>query len=423
MAGEQILVVDDEPGVRTALEGILTDEGYRVTSSHTGEEGLKALEANPVDAVLLDVWLPGMDGLETLKMIRERRIDSEVVMISGHGTIETAVRATKLGAFDFVEKPLSLEKTLLVLRNALRQRRLERRNRQLLDQLDVDTEILGHSPAAERLRKEVELASETDAALLILGEPGSGREMVARRVHASGSRAGRAFVEVPCGALDPTAAPSALFGSTAVSGRIELASGGSLFLEDLDRLTPEIQERLAGQLAKNARRTGTRTMASARNEEAVLAALRPIVDAIRIQVPSLKDRRADIPLLAERFMRDLAREYGREAKPLSPDAVRVLQGHDWPGNVRELHNVVERLLLFAPDGGILEQHLPENLGGSRAPAEDLYGEFESLVVGVRAFERHYIHRVLTEEGGDRRGAAKRLGISEGTLRKRLSTLF
>src|SRR5262245_31209974 len=212
MAHERILVVDDEPGVRTALEGILRDEGFDVATASSGEEGLERLSEREADAVLLDVWLPGIDGIETLMELRERGIDTEVAMISGHGTIETAVRATKLGAFDFIEKPLSLERILLVLRNALRQRRLEHRNRRLLEQLDRDTEVLGSSSAAQALRGRITAAAGSDAPVLLCGEPGSGRETAARRIHASGPRSGEAFVGVACAVLDPLDAEQALWG-------------------------------------------------------------------------------------------------------------------------------------------------------------------------------------------------------------------
>ena len=234
MTAERILVVDDEPGVRSALEAILADEGFDVTTVESGEAGLEALDRGSFDAVLLDVWLPGIDGLDTLRRMRELNRDVEVVMISGHGTIETAVRATKLGAFDFVEKPLSLDQTLLVLRNALRQRRLQRSNRQLLEQVTRDTEIFGNSAAAVELREMVQMAATADAPVLICGERGSGRETVARRIHAAGRRPDGPFVEIPCGALDAQAADRALSGEQ--GGRIALAEGGSLFLEDVGRL-------------------------------------------------------------------------------------------------------------------------------------------------------------------------------------------
>jgi two-component system nitrogen regulation response regulator NtrX len=216
MNRESILVVDDEPGVRSMLEAILKDEGYSVTVAGTGEDGVSAATGRAFDALLLDVWLPGIDGIETLSRLKASGIDAEVVMISGHGTIETAVKATKLGAFDFVEKPLSLEKTLLVLRNALRQRRLEKRNRSLLDQLARDTEILGDSEAIRRLRREAEAAAASEAPVLICGEPGSGRETLARHVHTTGRRADQAFVHVACGAVSGAAGAAAFFGGRRV---------------------------------------------------------------------------------------------------------------------------------------------------------------------------------------------------------------
>jgi len=418
VAGERILVVDDEPGVRTALESILLDEGYRVVSAASGEEGLEASAREAFDAVLLDVWLPGIDGLETLKQIRGRRQEAEVVMISGHGTIETAVRATKLGAFDFVEKPLSLEKTLLVLRNALRQRKLEQRNRRLLEQLSRDTEIIGRSAPAEMLRREVEIAAKTDAPVLIVGEPGSGREAVARRIHAAGPTPDGPFVGLPAGALDAAAAETALFGKKGHPGRLDLAVGGTLLVEDVARLDAGLQRRLAERLGAEGR-SAVRVIVSIGTDSGSLEpALLAVVDVVRIRVPALSERREDIALLAERSMNDLAREYGRPAKRLSTEALMALKTHEWPGNVTELCNLVERLLLFAPGEVVERGDLPENLGGARPPLEDLYGDFASLEEGVRAFERYFVARVLTEKGTDRDEAARRLGIPRDELDRR-----
>jgi two-component system nitrogen regulation response regulator NtrX len=424
MAGERVLVVDDEPGVRTALENILADEGYRVKAVETAEEALDALEDDAFDAILLDVWLPGMDGLEALRRVGERRSDAAVVMISGHGNIETAVRATKLGAFDFVEKPLSLEKTLLVLHNALRQRRLELRNRHLLEQLARQTEIAGHSVAARRLREAVEIAARSDAPVLVCGEPGSGRESVARRIHSSGPRAEGPFVEVPCGALDAAAVASALFGSQQDVARIRLAAGGSVFLEDVDLLAPELQRRLGSSLGAQAReRIPARLLASASLDAATLdEPLRRRLEVIRIPVPPLRERRDDVPLLAERFLGDLAREYGREPKRLSPDCLLALKAHRWPGNVAELRNLMERLLLFSSGDVVQVSDLPEDLGGAGPAVEDLYRDFGSLDEGLRAFARYYIRRILFEERTDKAKAARRLGLTKAELDRRLNSL-
>ncbi len=421
MAGEKILVVDDEPGVRTALESILSDEGYRVTTVESAEDGLAAVDRGEFDAILLDVWLPGMDGLEALKQLSERRSDAEVVMISGHGNIETAVRATKLGAFDFVEKPLSLEKTLLVLRNALHRRRLEQRNRQLLEQLARHIEIIGNSVPALQLREQAEVAAATDAPVLLCGEPGSGRETVARCIHSAGRRADGAFVEVPCGALDSATADSTLFGAAGRSGRMDMAARGSLFLEDVERLDRKLQRKLASQLDVHAKhRWPLRVVASTGPElEGLDESLRQRLEVIRIDVPALRERRDDVPLLAERFIADVAREYGRRPKQLSPDCLVALKKHDWPGNVGELKNLMERLLLFVGANVVQVADLPEHLGGARSAVEDLYREFATLDEGLRAFERYYLARILAEENSDIEAAARRLGLSPADLTRRM----
>ncbi len=423
MDKEKILVVDDEPGVRSALQAILRDEGYGVVTVASGEEALETLEHETFDAVLLDVWLPGIDGLETLVRLRERRHDAEVVLISGHGNIETAVRATKLGAFDFVEKPLSLEKTLLVLRNALRQRRLEQRNRRLLEQLVLETDLLGVSPAVAQLRADVAAAARVDSPVLVCGERGTGRENVARRIHSGGKRAGEAFVHVPCAALDAKAAAEALFGA-AGAGRVALADRGTLFLDDVDRLDSALQSRLAAHVAS---RPGdgpdVRWIASTRPDLAGLEPpLRESLDVVRVRVPALRDRREDIPLLAERFMRGLAREYGRPEKRLAPGCLAALTRGTWPGNVRELRNLVERLLLLSPGEVVEASELPEELGGSGPPGEDLYRSFGSLEEGLAAFERHAIRRALLTAQGSLEAAATRLGIGSQDLARRMAAL-
>jgi len=421
MSSARILVVDDEPGVRSALEGILADEGFEVRAEPTGENALDRLSLEPFDAVLLDVWLPGIDGLETLVRMRQLGSDAEVVMISGHGTIETAVRATKLGAFDFIEKPLSLEKTLLVLRNALRQRRLERTNRHLLEQLARDIEILGTSPAATRLRQMVGVAAESDAPVLVCGEQGSGRETVVRHIHREGRRSEGAFVEVPCGALDVDSAERALFGPVDDTGRVRLADGGTLFLEDVDRLSPALQRRLAATLVRDAGRSrGPRILASAPpGARGIERELRQYLDVLRVDVPSLRERRDDVPLLVDRFLSDLAREYGRTSKHLAPEALAALKSHHWPGNLRELRNLLERIVVAVPGDTVSPADLPAPLGGWAEPGVDLYQDFASLADGVRSFERYYVARLLAQEGGVEENAALRLGISPATLREKL----
>jgi two-component system nitrogen regulation response regulator NtrX len=417
MSRESILVVDDEPGVRSMLEAILKDEGYGVAVAGSGEDGVAAASARAFDALLLDVWLPGIDGIETLSRLKAQGIDAEVVMISGHGTIETAVKATKLGAFDFVEKPLSLEKTLLVLRNALRQRRLEKRNRSLLDQLARDTEILGDSEAARRVRREADAAAASDAPVLVCGEMGSGRETVARHVHAAGRRADQAFVHIVCAGLSGTAGASVLFGSEGGPGRLALAERGSVFLEDVDALAGPLQAAIAAWMPGH---PGVRWIATAGPVLSGLSApLRDHLDVIRITTAPLRDRREDIALLALRFQRDLAREYGRPEKRFSSEALAALGRHDWPGNIRTLRNVVERALLLAPGDDIQVSDLPLDLGGGPPAAADLYGAFGTLAEGLAAFESYFLRRALREEKGDLEAAARRVGVTVAALRDRI----
>lgn len=422
MAAENILIVDDEPGVRAALRAILEDEGYRVTTAASGEEGVEKARLESFDAVLLDVWLPGIDGLDALARLRENRTGAEVVMISGHGTIETAVKATRLGAFDFIEKPLSLDKTLLVLRNALRQRRLERRNRRLLEQLARDTELVGDSAPAERLRAAVDAAAATDAPVLICGENGTGRETVARRVHREGARVDHPFATFSCRAVDAATASETLFGADGGGGRLRLAGGGTLFLEDVDALDPAMQSRFAARFAA-AEAPDVRLVASGPPEAAGLhPEFRNLLDVVRIDVPALRERRDDVPILAERFMRDLAQEYGRPAKRFEAQALAALVRHDWPGNVRELRNVVERALLMAPAEVVRVADLPPRLGGAEGPQEDLYRDFGSLAEGLAAFERYYLGRIVVRSKGDLAVAGRLAGMDPESLRARLRDL-
>lgn len=421
MADERILVIDDEPGVRTALEGILEDEGFQVESAGSGEEGLEKAVGDLFDAILLDVWLPGIDGLETLQKLQDTRVDSQVIMISGHGNIDTAVRATKLGAFDFVEKPLSLEKTLLVLRNALRQKMLEDRTRRLMRLLSRDTEIHGDSPAAARLRARIDEAASSDGPVLVSGPRGSGREAVVRRIHALSSRSEEAFVDIPCGALGDTAAEEAIFGSAAVTSRSALGRKGSVLFEDVDQLGPDLQQRLEAYLRSEAfQDLDTRALATAGPERSGVGdALRDQIGGMVVEVPPLRDRREDVAVLADHYMTILAREYGYRRKGFSEGCRQAMSTWDWPGNVRELRNLVETLLLQVPGAEVRTTDLPEAMGGANLAPVDLYGEFPSLADGVAAFEEYYIRRTLGGVGGDLNKAARILGLKPVDLDRKL----
>src|SRR6266699_2075379 len=368
-----VLVVDDEPGVRCALSGVLRDEGYNVEAVDSGEACLDRVLRGMVDVIVLDVWLPGLDGLATLARLRQMKIDAQVVVISGHGNIESAVKAIKMGAFDFVEKPLSLEKTVLVIRNALRQRRLEAENRDLRARVDRTQTMVGDSSAMRQLQEQVAMAAPTNGRVLIYGENGTGKELVARTIHALSRRRTSAFVEVNCAAIPEELIESELFGHVrgaftgAVAdrrGKFEMADGGTIFLDEIGDMSLKTQAKVLRVLQEQTMEAvggSTRIRVDAR----VLAATNKDLPAeiragrfredlyfrlnvVPIFVPSLRERQEDIPLLADDFMAMLAREYGRRPKIFEPDAVAALQRYPWPGNVRELRNLVERLMIMVP---------------------------------------------------------------------------
>src|SRR5688500_15978120 len=384
-----ILVVDDEPGVRSSISGVLQDEGFDVDTAGTGEECLEKANGAAFDVIVLDIWLPGLDGLTTLQRLRERRIDSQVVIISGHGNIESAVRAIKMGAFDFIEKPLSLEKTVLVVRNALRQRDLEAENRVLRAKVDRQQQhtMVGESPAMNHLREQVSQTAPTNGRVLILGESGTGKELVARTIHHTSRRKSGPFVEVNCAAIPEELIESELFGHVrgaftgAVAdkrGRFEEASGGTIFLDEIADMSLKTQAKVLRVLQEQVmeRVGGTQRI---RVDVRVLAATNKHLPAdiragrfredlyfrlnvVPISVPPLRERREDIPLLADHFMAGLAREYGRRAKRFESDAVDALQRYPWPGNVRELRNVIERVMIMVPGERVTSRRSEERRG-------------------------------------------------------------
>ncbi|MDP6582011.1 MAG: sigma-54 dependent transcriptional regulator, partial [Vicinamibacterales bacterium] len=368
-----VLVVDDEAGVRSALTGVLGDEGYVVEAVDSGEACLERVVAQVFDLIILDIWLPGIDGLETLTTLREREVDAQVVMISGHGSIETAVRAIKLGAFDFVEKPLSLEKTVLVVRNALRQRRLEVENRALRADADRRQVLIGESPPMVQLREQVAMAAPTNGRVLIHGENGTGKELVARSVHALSHRAAGSFVEVNCAAIPEELIESELFGHVrgaftgAVGdrrGKFEVADGGTIFLDEIGDMSLKTQAKVLRVLQEQVvepvgGRVGVhvdvRVVAATNKslqEEIQAGRFRDDLfyrlNVVPISVPPLRDRREDIGRLTEHFLAHYASEYGHRVKTVNPEALAMLQVYRWPGNVRELRNVIERLVIMVP---------------------------------------------------------------------------
>jgi two-component system nitrogen regulation response regulator NtrX len=448
-----ILVVDDEPGVRSALSGVLRDEGYQVDAVESGEACLDRVGRAAYDVVLLDVWLPGADGLATLERMRERQVDVPVIMISGHGSIESAVRAIKLGAFDFVEKPLSLEKTILVVRNALRQRRLEAENRALRARVDRRLEMVGESYAMRQLREQVAMAAPTNGRVLIFGDNGTGKELVARTIHALSRRRTGPFVEVNCAAIPEELIESELFGHVkgaftgAVGdrrGKFELADGGTIFLDEIGDMSVKTQAKVLRVLQEqvvepvggtSGVRVDVRVLAATNKElPAEIRAGRFREDlyfrlnVIPIFVPLLRDRKDDIPLLAEHFMVGFAREYGRRTKTLEPGAVAALQEYSWPGNVRELRNVIERLVIMVPSDAISGRDLTF-LGGPQAPdsePERPAGGESAQTVTLQAarsrFEREFILKTLAAQSGNVSRTADVLGVERSNFYRKMRAL-
>jgi two-component system, NtrC family, nitrogen regulation response regulator NtrX len=431
--------------VRSALSGVLRDEGYQVDAVDTGEACLERLSRQPYDVVVLDIWLPGMDGLATLTRMRERQVDAQVVIISGHGSVESAVRAIKMGAFDFVEKPLSLEKTVLVVRNAVRQRHLEAENLALRAKVDAQHTMVGESYGMVKLREQVTMAAPTNGRVLIFGENGTGKELVARNIHALSRRRSGPFVEVNCAAIPEELIESELFGHVrgaftgAVAdrrGKFELAHGGTIFLDEIGDMSLKTQAKVLRVLQEqvmepvggsNRIRVDARVLAATNKDLPVeIRAGRFREDlyfrlnVVPIFVPPLRERPDDIPLLADHFMTLLAREYGRRAKRFDSSAMAALRDYRWPGNVRELRNLVERLIIMVPGDVITAQDLSFLDGGvgTLPPAEKL-APMLPLHDARDQFERDYILRALSANDGNMSRTAESLGVERSNLYKKM----
>ncbi len=442
-----ILIVDDEPGVRSSLSGVLKDEGYSVEAVASGEACLERVTRGVVDLIVLDVWLPGMDGLATLARLRERQVDAQVVLISGHGNIESAVRAIKMGAFDFVEKPLSLDKTVLVVRNALRQRRLELENRALRARVDRTQTMVGESYAMRQLREQVAMAAPTNGRVLIYGENGTGKELVARTVHALSRRRTGTFVEVNCAAIPEELIESELFGHVrgaftgAVAdrrGKFEVADGGTIFLDEIGDMSVKTQAKVLRVLQEQTMEAvggTTRIKVDARVLAATNKDLQTEIkngrfredlyfrlNVIPIFVPPLRDRQEDIPLLADHFMAEFAREYGRRLKGFESAATSRLQHYSWPGNVRELRNVIERLMIMVPGDSISAADLVflgQADAGVRQESVEQASERVTLHEARDRFERDLILRTLAEQQGNMSRTAEVLGVERSNLYRKM----
>ncbi len=446
-----ILIVDDEAVIRDALSEILEEEGYSVASTGTATEALVLLRDVYYDVLLLDIWLPDRDGLEVLAEIGTFDPESrpEVIMISGHGTIETAVRATKLGAFDFLEKPLSLERTLILIKNALEARRLRADNREWKLQLAVATSITGESVSAKALRQQIRLMAPTNGRVLIYGESGSGKELIARAMHAESLRRERVFIELKCAAIPEDYIESELFGyrngalpggPPEKRGTFERADGGTLLLDEVGDMSLKTQAKVLRALDEqrftpvggtHALDVDVRVIATTNKdleEEIALGNFREDLfyrlNVIPFFVPPLRERREDIQPLARGFLSEIGREYGRPHVDLSEDALEVMKQYYWPGNVRELKNMIERVLILNPQASRIERkHLPMlmhrtgvRVGGRAAE------EFSTLQQAREAYERDYILKKIDECHHNMSRAAEALGLERSHLYRKMRTL-
>jgi len=444
MSRERVLVVDDEEGVRATLGGVLRDEGYVVDVAESGERGLEMARRHPYHAVLLDVWLPGRDGLAVLEELAALPSPPRVVMISGHADVPVAHKAGKLGAYDFIEKPLSLDKVVLTLRNAIADRRKEARLNALRDRVQEEEKFLGESPVIRELQAQIDLAAPTQGRVLITGENGTGKELVARLIHARSLRRDELFVEMNCAAIPEELIESELFGhvkgaftgaTEGKAGRFLLADGGTLFLDEIGDMSLRTQAKVLRVLQEQAFepvggttvRVDVRVLAATNKDlpkEIAAGRFREDLyfrlNVVPLRVPALRERSGDIPILARHFVALVGRQYGRSVV-LEEGAIAPLVEYPWPGNVRELRNLIERLIILTPGTAITAAAVASALGPQTAarPADSEEQDFGSLREGREDFERRFIARKLKESAGNVLRAAQLLGLERSHLYRKM----
>ncbi|MFZ2197799.1 MAG: sigma-54 dependent transcriptional regulator [Thermodesulfovibrionales bacterium] len=439
MSKALVMIVDDEEGIRETLSGILEDEGYESITASSGEEAVKKAKEITPDVVLLDVWLPGMDGLATLQELKGAHPSVPVIIISGHANIEIAVKATRMGAYDLLEKPLSIEKVLLAVVRALEKRGLELENRMLRENLLKKCRMIGESAKIKQLKEQITMAAQSNSRVMILGESGSGKELVAQLLHETSSRSGGPFIEVNCAAIPQELIESELFGHERGSftgaferkkGKFELADNGTLFLDEIGDMSLQTQAKVLRVLeTQEFQRVGGSKnikvdvrIISATNkdlaEEVKKGNFREDLyfrlNVIPIKVPSLRERLEDIPELVDNFLDIFAAEYGQQKKEITEDAVKMLQKHPWPGNIRELKNVLERLVIMTPSKTITaaDMFLPESPGSD-------YFSFSTLRDARDAFEKDFIIKKLDENAWNISKTAEVLDMERSNLHRKI----
>jgi len=445
---DHILIVDDEKGILDALSAVLDDEGYTVSTAENGSEALKKIKDDTPSVILLDVWLPDIDGLEILREIRSAYPGVAVIVMSGHGTIETAVRATKLGAYDYIEKPLSMERVHLIVKHAIEQQRLELENVQLKGRIEKWYEIIGESPSMRSLKEQILVVGRSNSRVLITGENGTGKELIARSVHRASQRADKPFIAVNCAAIPETLIESELFGhekgafTGAVSvqrGKFEIADNGTLFLDEIGDMSLNTQAKVLRVLQEQEfqRVGGTRNIrvdvrlitATNKNlsDEIKKGAFREDlfyrINVIILNAPPLRERKEDIPLLAEHFLNEVIREQGLKDKRLTDQSIELMKGYDWPGNVRELRNLMERVAIMTAGDRINPADLSIIAGDQQQNVSTLINAGSGSLKDARAgFERYFILEKLRENKWNITKTAEDLKIERSNLHRKIKLL-
>jgi len=443
-----ILIVDDEPSILKALSGLLADEGFEVMTASTGYEGLKIIDREYPDLVLLDIWMPGIDGIETLKQIKKGNPYLQVIIITGHGNIETAVKATKLGAYDLLEKPLSIDKIIVAINNALNFRRLEEENRYLRKKTIEKHAINGISAATIELKQKVAAVAPTDATILITGENGTGKELVARTIYQLSTRVEEPFITVDCAAISEDLIESELFGHEKGAfpgalnkkrGEFEIANNGTIFLDNIGDMSLKTQAKILRFLQeKNFQRTGGRRTLNV-DVRVIAATNKPLekeivkgnfredlyyrLNVVPVEVPPLRNRKEDIPILIDMFLSECAKQNKSEKKMLSQEALQLLGSYSWPGNVRELKNLMQQLDILIEKTIVDINDIPESY---RPGVEEKHKVrlnefflFDRLKDAQRAFEKEFIKRKLLENDSNISKTAKAIDVGRSYLHKKL----
>ena len=453
---QDILIVDDEADIRTLVAGLLEDEGFVTREASSDAQALEMIETRRPNLVLLDIWLQGsrMDGLEILSAVKKRHPGLPVVMMSGHGTVETAVKAIKDGAYDFIEKPFKSDRMVLVVERAIEAARLRRENEELRLRTDTDDDLIGASSVISHVRQAIERVAPANSRVLISGPSGCGKEVVARMLHDRSNRAGGPFVVVNCATMEPERLEIELFGNEVPAedgeggrkvGYFESAHTGTLFLDEVTDMPLETQGKIVRVLQEQIfERVGGSTKVEV-DVRVVASATRDIQEEIKagnfredlfyrlavvpIDVPALAKRREDIPLLAAHFMNRSAQRAGQPLRKLSEDAIAALQSYDWPGNVRELKNIIERLLIMAPgeaDAPISAEALPREVAQNGEKPVGLNGSAEVMGLPLKqareTFERDYLTAQVSRFGGNVSRTAEFVGMERSALHRKLKSL-